>query len=163
MSSFIENVNNLSQKMLMIEEATTLFNTTIMETLNDLNGLEVATITQDLMKSNYLGNRKIDINLALNNKSSTTEVSYQGMTLTMNTGVSLQVDFTVLDANNNPVIEELTSYASIYNRLIDAIASYNAGEADPQLHILNTEIDIINDTLPELPTMIRLRDVDCCF
>ncbi|MGH1461235.1 MAG: hypothetical protein ACRBB6_04285 [Neptuniibacter sp.] len=137
--------------------------TTLGSSVSDLAALasaDLTAISDDLNKGNYVGNRKVDIDLALNNTSETTEVTYQGMTITTNDGVVVQINFETLDEQSNPVVNELSSYTAIYNELVAGIAAYNAGEADPALHIVNTEIDIINSTLPELPTMIRLRDTD---
>lgn len=136
---------------------------TLGDSVSDLAALasaDLAAISVDLVKGNYLGNRKIDIDLALNNESELIEVSYQGATITTNTGAVLQIDFTATDSNGNNVIEELSSYTAIYNAIVDGIDVYNAAEPDVQQHIVNTEIDIINSTLPSLPTMIRFRDLD---
>jgi hypothetical protein len=121
---------------------------------------DLIQISNDLAKGNYLGNRKIDIDLALNNASDTTEVTYQGATITTNEGVVVQIDFTTTDSAGNTVVQELASYTAIYNAIVDGIEEYNANEPNPQLHIVDTEIDIINSTLPDLPTMIRIRDTD---
>jgi len=157
---FIEKQNELYEKLPTIEKATALFSEDIVDIMKEISDLDMGLISADLIKSNYLGNRKLDIDLSLNNTSLSTEVTYKGLTVTLNTGASFQIDFTVLDENQNPVVEELSSYASIYNRLITGIAAYNDAESDPQLHVLNTEIDVINDTLSSLPTLIRIRDVD---
>ena len=121
---------------------------------------DLVAISDDLVKGNYLGNRKIDINLALNNLSETTEVTYQGATITTNDGVVLQIDFTVEDSQGAIVVQELASYTAIYNAIVAGIEQFNAQEPDEALHIVNTEMDIINSTLPNLPTMIRIRDTD---
>jgi len=137
--------------------------TNLGDSVADLAALAVAdleNIASDLEKGNYLGNRKIDIDLSLNNQSTDTEVTYQGLTIVTTDGVSVPVNFTVLDGNGDPIINELASYAAIFSELKDGITAYNASEPDSQLHILDTEIDIINSTLPDKPTMIRIRDTD---
>lgn len=136
---------------------------TLGDSVSDLAALATAdlvAITDDLGKGNYLGNRKIDINLALNNNSPDTEVTYKGITLTTNSGAVVNIDFTTTDDQGNKTVQELASYTAIYNALVDGIGDYNAAESDAQKHIVNTEIDIINSTLPNLPTMIRIRDTD---
>ena len=134
------------------------------DSVSDLAALaqaDLIAISDDLGKGNYLGNRKIDIDLNLNNTSDSIEVTYQGITLVSNQGVVIQIDFTVPDPQGgDPIVTELASYTAIYNALIAGIEQFNANEPDAQLHIRNTEMDIINSTLPNLPTMIRLRDLD---
>lgn len=161
----IEAIVSLAQ----VVDAQTDFNamanvvTTLGTSVSDLAALATAdlvAISDDLNKGNYVGNRKVDINLALNNTSTDTEVTYQGATITTNDGVVLQINFETLDGNGEPVIQELSSYTAIYNEIVAGITAYNTGEADTSLHIVNHEIDIINSTLPNLPTMIRIRDTD---
>jgi len=133
------------------------------DSVSDLAALaqaDLVAISADLVKGNYLGNRKIDIDLALNNTSSTVEVTYRGATLTTNTGSVIQIDFTSTDGEGNEVVEELASFTAIYNAISDGIDAFNLSEPDPQKHIVNTEIDIINSTFADLPTMIRFRDTD---
>ena len=122
---------------------------------------DLVLISEDLSKGNYLGNRKLDIDLNLNNNSTEIEVTYQGITLVSNQGVILQIDFTQPNPQGGaPIITELASYTAIYNALIAGINQFNSNEPNEQLHIRNTEMDIINSTLPHLPTMIRIRDLD---
>ena len=125
-----------------------------------LSQADLALISEDLIKGNYLGNRKMDINLALNNESESTEVTYESATIVTNYGVIIEIPFTITDSQGNTVVQELASYTAIYNAIVNGIAAYNASEPNPQLHVSNTEIDIINSTLPDLPTMIRIRDAD---
>lgn len=133
------------------------------DSVSDLAALaqaDLIAISADLNKGNYLGNRKIDIDLALNNTSDTVEVTYQGATITTNQGEIIQINFTSTNDDDEVIVEELASFTAIYNAITDGIDSYNTGQADPQKRVVNTEIDIINSTLPELPTMIRFRDTD---
>lgn len=155
-ADFVENVNNVSENMIYVKEASDLFDAATVELLGELSEYNLNLITDDLYKGNYLGNRKIDIDLALNNTSTETEVTYQGATITTNTGAVIQIDF----ESSPGVIEELASYTAIYNAITDGIDAWNLAEPDEQLHVVGTEIDIINSTLPELPTMIRFRDED---
>lgn len=125
-----------------------------------LSQADLGLISEDLVKGNYLGNRKMDINLALNNLSSTSEVTYESAQIVTNYGVIIDVPFTITDSQGNTVVQELASYTAIYNAIVNGINTFNAAEPNAQLHISNTEIDIINSTLPDLPTMIRIRDAD---
>ena len=137
--------------------------TTLGESVEDFAALsqaDLALISKDLIKGNYLGNRKIDIDLSLNNLSSTTEVTYESVRIVTNFGVVIDIPFVITDTQGNSVVEELSSYTAIYNKIVSGINEFNTSEPNNQLHVTNTEIDIINSTLPDLPTMIRVRDAD---
>ena len=133
------------------------------ESVADLAALsqaDLVAISDDLVKGNYLGNRKIDIDLALNNTSTESEVTYESAEIVTNQGIVINIPFTISDSLGNQVVQELASYTGIYNAIVNGIAEYNKSESNPQRHVVNTEIDIINSTLPNKPTMIRLRDAD---
>lgn len=66
MASFIENVNKLANSYDIIASANTVFDEAVIPVLTDIAALDLEEAIQDLQKGNYLGNRKIDINLALN-------------------------------------------------------------------------------------------------
>ena len=65
-NSFIENVNNVAAKLEEIVTANNLFNTESLSALEELKNLNITLIVEDFKKGNYLGNRKIDIDLSLN-------------------------------------------------------------------------------------------------
>ena len=65
-TSFVENVNLLASKIDVVEEANSLFDEGVIPILEEIALLDLDEAIQDLKKGNYLGNRKIDINLALN-------------------------------------------------------------------------------------------------
>lgn len=65
-NSFIQNVNTIAAKIGIIESANTTFNPTVMPILQEIALLDLDQAVLDLKKGNYLGNRKVDINLALN-------------------------------------------------------------------------------------------------
>lgn len=65
-TSFVENVNLLASKVDVVEEANSLFDEGVIPILEEIALLDLDEAIQDLKKGNYLGNRKIDINLALN-------------------------------------------------------------------------------------------------
>ena len=65
-TSFVENVNLLASKVDIVEEANSLFDEGVIPILEEIALLDLDEAILDLKKGNYLGNRKIDINLALN-------------------------------------------------------------------------------------------------
>ena len=67
-TSFVENVNLLASKVDVVEEANSLFDENVIPVLEEIAGLDLDAAIDDLLKGNYLGNRKIDINLALNSR-----------------------------------------------------------------------------------------------
>ena len=73
-TSFVENVNLLASKVDVVEEANSLFDEGVIPVLEELVLLDLDEAILDLKKGNYLGNRKIDINLALNMKGITQEL-----------------------------------------------------------------------------------------
>lgn len=72
--SFIENVNLLASKVAVVEEANSIFYEGVMPILEEIALLDLDEAILDLKKGNYLGNRKIDINLALNMQGITQEL-----------------------------------------------------------------------------------------
>jgi hypothetical protein len=64
--SFVENVNLLASKIGVVEEANSIFDDDVIPILEEIALLDLDEAIADLKKGNYLGNRKIDINLALN-------------------------------------------------------------------------------------------------
>lgn len=73
-TSFVENVNLLASKVDVVEEANSLFDENVIPVLEEIAGLDLDAAIEDLLKGNYLGNRKIDINLALNVQGITEEL-----------------------------------------------------------------------------------------
>ena len=68
-NSFIANVNNLAKNLGSIIQSNNLFNPEVIPVLQEIAGLNLHPLVDDLTKGTYLGNRKIDINL-LHNLSS---------------------------------------------------------------------------------------------
>ena len=157
---FIANINKLVQNLEAIIQLNKMYDPEVVATLKELAGTDLDLIMEDLKKGNYLGNRKIDINLALNNQSDESECSYKSITLTMNNGIILPINFTTTTEGGDIVVEEIASYTGLYTKLVEGITAYNSNEADPQKHIVNYEIDVVNQTVAELPTMLRIRDTD---
>ena len=64
--SFVENINLLASKLKIIEESNEVFDEGVIPVLEEIVQLDLEDAMADLKKGNYLGNRKIDINLILN-------------------------------------------------------------------------------------------------
>ena len=73
-TSFVENVNLLASKVDVVEEANSLFDENVIPILEEIADLDLDAAVEDLLKGNYLGNRKIDVNLALNVQGITEEL-----------------------------------------------------------------------------------------
>jgi hypothetical protein len=150
--SFIANVNQLVANLEIIKEAKDLFDEESIQRLEELSEIDISLITEDLKKSNYLGNRKIDIDLALNNNSDTEHVSYSGARLVLNDGTNLDIDFvTLLEDGVTEVTLELTSHADIKN--------YIANHTLYAANVINTELTV-EDAIRTTPQLIRFRDAD---
>lgn len=65
-NSFIANVNRIVNKLDVIVETNEIFDEGVIPILSEIAELDLQEAVHDLKKGNYLGNRKIDINLALN-------------------------------------------------------------------------------------------------
>ena len=66
MASFVENVNVLAGNIQEILLANSLFDETVIPVLTEVADLDLQEVTADLVKGEYYGNRKLDIDLALN-------------------------------------------------------------------------------------------------
>ena len=64
--SFVENINLLASKLETIEESNEIFDEDVVPILREISQLDIGAAIADLKKGNYLGNRKLDINLILN-------------------------------------------------------------------------------------------------
>lgn len=150
--SFIANVNQLVENLNLIIEMRDLFDVETVERLEELSNIDITLITADIKKGNYLGNRKIDIDLSLNNNSTTEHVSYSGAKLTLNDGTILDIDFvTLLEDGLTEVTLELTSHADIKN--------YIANHDSYIANVINTELTV-EDAIGTTPQIIRFRDAD---
>lgn len=145
-NSFIENVNNIAAKLNEIITANNLFNIDSLSALEELKNLNITLIVDDFKKGNYLGNRKIDIDLSLNNTSTTSIPTYQRAVIVLVDGTQLDMPF----LNGSGGIIEYSSHADIKNFIVNH-SLYN--------QVVDTEvvtIEAFNDT----PAMIRVRDAD---
>ena len=117
---------------------------TTSEHLASLAGLDLSELVDDLAKGNYLGNRKIDINLSLNVQGMTTEliknapqeaealwvanssnIAYDSATITFVDGVIIELPF--LSDNNPTVITNSDGLLVQLSRtdVVDAVAQEN--------------------------------------
>lgn len=65
-NSFIANVNLLASKLNTVLQAVDLFDENVIPILEEIAALDLNEAINDLKKGNYLGNRKLDINLSYN-------------------------------------------------------------------------------------------------
>lgn len=65
-NSFIAHVNTVASNIQSIIQSNEYFNADVIEILREVTKLNLYEAVADLRKGNYLGNRKLDINLALN-------------------------------------------------------------------------------------------------
>ena len=61
--SFVEHINLLASKLDIIEESNEIFDEGVIPVLHEIAQIDLGEAIADLKKGNYLGNRKIDINL----------------------------------------------------------------------------------------------------
>ena len=105
----------------------------------------INTIAGDLAKGNYLGNRKIDIDLSLNKKPTDSVVSYSQADITLANGLKYQIPFLSGDA-----VLELTSHNDIKNYITASSLWAN---------VEYTECTVEEATSTS-NTLIRFRDAD---
>lgn len=122
----------------------------VLENIEDIKAVMSAsdnadTIAKDLLKGNYLGNRKIDIDLSLNKSAIDATVSYSKATIVLTDGTQLSIPFLSGDA-----VLELTSHNDIRNYIIS--------------HALWANVQYTELTVEEATSttnmLIRFRDAD---
>lgn len=126
------------------------------EALIALSQANLVSMSDDLEKGNYLGSRKIDIDLSLNIGSDNEPIYYKQANIITVDGIRIEYPFYTIGTTT---ISETTSPSIILQHIKDAIAKYNA-ESDPSIQVLNTEFDLLNEVDISKPTVIRIRDVD---
>lgn len=144
--SFIESVNLIRENIENILGVKDLFSQEVVDKIGELSGIDLAPIISDLQKGNYLGNRKIDIDLALNNASTTEVPTYKQADIVLVSGVRLSMPFD----NGSGGILELSSHADI-KAYIQAHALY--------AQVVDTEI-VVYEAFAGAPTILRIRDAD---
>src|SRR5574344_1968971 len=108
-TSFVENVNLLASKVDVVEEANSLFDENVIPVLEEIADLDLDAAIEDLLKGNYLGNRKIDINLALNIQGITEELLLtdpdQAEAIWTDTSKTVQYDKAIITFTDGVVTE----------------------------------------------------------
>ncbi|MCT7513668.1 coiled-coil domain-containing protein [Aliarcobacter cryaerophilus] len=144
---FIAKVNEIYSKLNVIVRASEVYDEKVVETLNRLEDQDLSVIIEDLKKSNYLGNRKIDIDLALNNLSTTELPSYSKANVILVSGVKLEIPFD----NGSGGVLELNSHADIKNYIVNHELYIE--------NVVDTEM-VVNEAFGEQTAFIRVRDAD---
>ncbi len=156
-NSFIKNVNNIAANLELIKQVPQLFDEETILRLEKLSDIDITQITEDLKKGNYAGSRKLDIDLRLNNASTESECSYSAAKIYLKDGTIVEIPF--LNTNNS--VYEIASHTALYNKLVSSINEYNVNNANTEnTLILDFEIDLVNENLPDADIYIRIRDVD---
>ncbi len=114
MASFVENVNKLSLNLDTIVKSNSMFNDSVLPVLQEVADLDLQEVTEDFKKGNYLGNRKIDIDLSLNKLDSTSVVSYSKADITLVSGEIISIPFL-----SGSSVLELTSHNDIRNYIVN--------------------------------------------
>ena len=114
MASFVENVNKLSLNIDTIVKANSTFNVSVLPVLKEVADLDLQKVTEDFKKGNYLGNRKIDINLSLNKRTSESVVSYSKADIRLVSGSIISIPFL-----SGSSVLELTSHNDIRNYIVN--------------------------------------------
>jgi len=150
-NGFIEQVSLVAEKLDDITLAVGLFTQEAIDAMIVIPTLDIPTISADLEKGYYLGKRKIDINLDLNNLSEVTNVPYQQADILFDNGVWVNIPFYNIKGVPTSGIKELTSHIEIHD--------YIHTSPDYLTQVLNTELTVEPATL-DTPEMIRFRDAD---
>lgn len=159
--SFIENVNKLVKNIDAIVETGSLFNSENMPLLEEIARLDLEEAIIDLAKGNFLGNRKIDIDLSLNKQGITpkmptataaliwadtaTTVYYSGITATFVDGHIVEVPFVNDDAL--PIV--ISNHGTFVQQLLSNVAFTD--------YLVNTSI--FDDIGGKTGTILRVSDV----
>ena len=155
-TGFIKNVNTVADKIAVIESANQIFDEGVVTILQEIALLDLDEAIQDLKKGNYLGNRKLDINLALNMIGITEDllvsdpdaaeaiwvdtakaVHYSGATITFNDGVIVSLPF-IFDGSPTTV--------STHGDLITQLSRYDLTNAVRQVATISDVVAIDSTT-----------------
>jgi hypothetical protein len=145
-NSFIDAVNKIRDNLDIIISAQDIFSPENISKLDYLSNIDLSLILNDFSKGNYLGNRKVDIDLALNNLSLTVLPTYSQADIILVDGTLLSMPFD----NGSGGVLELTSHADI--------KSYIATHA-LYAQVVDTEL-VVTEAFGDDPAMIRVRDAD---
>lgn len=144
--SFIETVNKIRENLDAVLATGALFSQEVVDKIESLSGMDLTLIIEDFAKGNYLGNRKVDIDLALNNLSITELPTYKQADVILVNGIKLAMPFD----NGSGGILELTSHADIKNYIVNHLL---------YAQVVDTEI-VVSEAFGDTPAMIRVRDAD---
>lgn len=155
-TGFIKNVNTIANKLAVIESANNIFDEGVLTVLQEVALLDLDEAILDLKKGNYLGNRKLDINLALNMIGITAEllendpdaaeaiwvdtakaVHYSGATITFNDGAVISLPF-LFDGSPTTI--------STHGDLITQLSRYDLTNAVRQVATVSSVVAIDNTT-----------------
>lgn len=155
----IKTINTVFEKIDQVVSLISAFTTdetkqalvqSVIDNIDDIKAVmatseNIDTIATDLIKGNYLGNRKIDIDLSLNKSTSDATVSYSKATIILTNGTQLAMPFL-----SGESVLELTSHNDIRNYIIS--------------HTLWANVQYTECTVEEATsttnTLIRFRDAD---
>lgn len=143
--SFIKTINAIRDKLPAIQAASDLFSEDLVSILEKIDNLNISNISADLIKGNYLGNRKIDIDLSLNKLSTDAVVSYSQLNIILTSGTKYEIPFLLGNA-----VLELTSHSDIRNYIFNS-ALWN--------NVNYTELTV-EEATSTTNTLIRFRDSD---
>jgi hypothetical protein len=146
-NSFIANVNAIAGKLDEILKAAEIFDEENIKKIEHLGSVDLTSIIEDLKRGNYLGNRKIDIDLSLNNLSSTELPTYSQADIVLVDGMKIEIPFD----NGAGGILELSSHGDIKD--------YITSNLDYLNYVVNTEV-VVSEAFGNTPAMIRFRDAD---
>ena len=147
--SFVENINLLAGKLDIIEESNEIFDEGVMPILEDISQLKLADAINDLRKDTYLGNRKIDIDIALNKKgieeltdfneimhiwtNVQTTVYYSAINAVFIDGQVIQINFvnddgdSTLESSHGGILDQLSQNTAFQDKLVNTIIREEVG------------------------------------
>lgn len=142
---FIENVNAVKEKLDIIIEANKIFDDGVIPILEEIAELDLKDAITDLRKGNYLGNRKIDMNLSLNMQGitqnlidkapdiaeaiwidETKRVTYDYADVTFVDGITIRINFVfdsyaVTISTHSDFLIQLTNHTDFTDKLEDTL------------------------------------------
>lgn len=146
---FIQKINSIYPKIDTIVESGKLFSDEVVETLNRLENKDLSFVISDLRKDTYLGNRKIDIDIALNKKgieeltdyneimniwtNVQTTVYYSSINAIFIDGQSIQINFvnedgdSTLESSHGGILDQLSQNTAFQDKLINTIIREEVG------------------------------------
>ncbi len=145
-AGILEKINRIYSKLDAIDLAGQLFSPETVAAFQELDDLNITLIVEDLKKGNYLGNRKIDIDLSLNNKSTTSVPTYQKANIILVDGTNIEMPFD----NGSGGILELSSHGDIKNFIVN----------HPSYELVDDTEIVLLEAFADTPAMIRVRDAD---